>query len=93
MLRGESISSEVLDKADAAPAVERMKSGAIDLVINVPREWDERGRPDGYRIRRAAIDLEIPLITDLAVARKVVRAIRRHNAGSLRIRPWSAYVA
>ena len=43
------------------------------LVINLPRTYDESGRPDGFRVRRAAIDHETPLITDLELARAVVR--------------------
>ena len=36
--------------------------GSIDLVINVPREYDQQGRPDGYMIRRMAIDSGVPLL-------------------------------
>ena len=73
-------------------AVEAMRSGEIDLVINVPREHDEEGRPDGFIIRRAAIDLEIPLITDLWLARKVVRALNRYGLEDLAVKAWSEYI-
>jgi carbamoyl-phosphate synthase large subunit len=81
VLRSEGIGCEVLEpqpKSDgggATNAVEAMKRGKVDLVINIPRQFDDRGRPDGFLIRRAAIDLHIPLITDLCVARKLVRAM------------------
>jgi hypothetical protein len=35
--------------------------GLVDLVINIPIEYDEFGRPDGYHIRRRAVDAGIPL--------------------------------
>jgi carbamoyl-phosphate synthase large subunit len=49
----------------------------VDLVINIPRQYDREGRPDGYWIRRAAIDYGIPLITDLQLAKAVVELLRR----------------
>lgn len=87
---------EALEKDDVGSthraAVEAMRSGEIDFVINVPREHDEEGRPDGFLIRRAAIDLEIPLITDLWLARKVVRALARYPIEQLATKAWSEYV-
>jgi carbamoyl-phosphate synthase large subunit len=91
ILRAESISCEVLHKEDG-DASERMKSGEIDLVINVPREYDEKGRPDGYRLRRFAIDLEIPLITDLWLARRVVRGMERYRLEDLKAKHWDFYL-
>ena len=90
ILRAESIACEALDKHDGA--TEAMRRGAIDLVINIPREYDEQGRPDGARIRRAAIDLEIPLITDLWLARKLVRAVVSRELGDLRVKSWHHYL-
>jgi len=56
-------------------------------VINVPREYDELGRPDGALIRKAAVDASIPLITDLQLARAVVEALRRKNRTACRFSP------
>ena len=55
----------------------RDRRGEVDLVINIPREYDELGRPDGYLIRRRAVDAGIPLITDLQLARAVIEALWR----------------
>jgi carbamoyl-phosphate synthase large subunit len=52
-------------------------SGQVDLIINIPRQYDKQGRPDGYWIRRAAIDQGVPLVTDLHLAKAVVEALRR----------------
>ncbi|HNI61544.1 MAG TPA: hypothetical protein PKW11_16510, partial [Pseudomonadota bacterium] len=76
-----------------------LRSGAIDLVINIPRSFDSEGRPDGFLIRRAATDLEIPLLTDLQLARAVVRMLARvkppapGTTGTLRALPWREYLA
>ncbi len=96
ILLAEGIACELLDKeagGDLRDAVEVLRTGVIDLVINVPREYDARGRPDGFRIRRQAVDLEIPLITDLWLARRLVQAIARLGVDDLAVRPWHAYVA
>ena len=65
----------------------------VDLVINVAREYDAHGIPDGALIRRLAVDLEVPLITDLMLARAVVHAIITCPMESLEALPWRAYRA
>ena len=67
--------------------------GRVDLVINVPRSYDEFGRPDGYLIRRRAIDAEVPLITDLMLARAVVTALRNRNGKPMELRAWDEYLS
>jgi len=96
MLAAEGLPHETLDKTDDGgnwpKAVDAMREGKIDFVINVPRDYDDQGRPDGIRIRRAAIDLEIPLVTDLWLARKIVRAMSRHRLEDLKVKAWSRYL-
>ena len=100
-LHAEGIACEVVDKGEGGPessALRRLRQGAIDLVINIPRSFDEHGRPDGFLIRRAAIDLEIPLLSDLQLARAVVKMLARMQPsvgagpGSLHVLPWRAYL-
>ena len=64
----------------------------MDLVINIPREYDQQGRPDGYLIRRQAIDHGVPLVTDLQLARAIVEALRWRNPSSLEVIAWNDYV-
>jgi carbamoyl-phosphate synthase large subunit len=96
MLNGEGIECEALakDSRDFSKpqATALMESGQIDLVINIPRDWDAQGRPDGFRIRRAAIDLEIPLLTDQWLARKALQSIYKHEIENLSVTPWSDYL-
>jgi carbamoyl-phosphate synthase large subunit len=74
-------------------AVAAIDAGLVDLVINVPVEYDELGRPDGYLIRRRAVDAGIPLITDLQLARAVVAALCRKSMDDLDIRSYDEFIA
>ena len=61
-------------------------------MINIPREYDQFGRPDGYLIRRRAVDVGIPLITDLQLARAVVEALRWRKPADLDVIAWNDYI-
>ena len=94
-LRTLGIASTSLGKgpADGAGAIHAIEDGSVDLVINVPREYDELGRPDGYWIRRRAVDAGIPLLTDLQLARAVIEALRRKKLASLHTLAYDEYAA
>ena len=79
--------------ADGAGAVHAIDDGSVDLVINVPRSYDEEGRPDGYWIRRRAVDAGIPLLTDLQLARAVIEALRNRKPAELRLLAYDEYLA
>jgi carbamoyl-phosphate synthase large subunit len=66
--------------------------GLVDLVINVPRSYDELGRPDGYLIRRRAVDADVPLVTDLMLATALVDALRNRRSRTPAIRAWDEYL-
>jgi carbamoyl-phosphate synthase large subunit len=93
MLKEIDVACTVVGKGigDGATAVELIESGEVDLVINVPREYDSIGRPDGYLIRRAAIDAGVPLLTDLQLARAVIAALRHTSLETLAPRSWSDF--
>jgi carbamoyl-phosphate synthase large subunit len=75
-----------------AGAIKAINDGVVDLVINIPREYDQLGRPDGYLIRRRAVDAGIPLLTDLQLARAVVEALRHHNVKELSTLAYDEYL-
>jgi carbamoyl-phosphate synthase large subunit len=77
---------------DGTSAMELIDSGAVDLIVNVPREYDEYGRPDGYLIRRRAVETGTPLFTDLQLARAVIEALWRRRPGQLGIRAWQDFM-
>ena len=74
-------------------ALDVLERDLVDLVINIPREYDQYGRPDGYLIRRQAIDLGVSLVTDLPLARAIVEALRWRKPSSLEILALNDYVA
>jgi len=78
--------------ADGAGAVHAIDDGSVDLVINVPRSYDEEGRPDGYWIRRRAVDAGIPLLTDLELARAVIEALRNRTPAQLKLLAYDEYL-
>lgn len=98
VLRGEAIECTLVAKSEddtsgAPQATTLLREGKIDLVINIPREWDDKGRPDGFRIRRSAVDLEVPLITDMWLARKTIEAMSKYTVDDLQIKAWHEYLA
>jgi carbamoyl-phosphate synthase large subunit len=94
MLREIGVTCTVVGKGDGeGSAGELIGQGRVDLVINVPRDYDALGRPDGYVIRRRAIDAGVPLITDRQLARAVVEALRRRRPDTLELVPWDEWRA
>lgn len=95
VLQQVNIPCTVLSKVpgEGTSAMDVIDAGKVDLVINVPREYDQLGRPDGYLIRRRAVDAGIPLITDLQLARAVLEALRvKRHEGNLRVLAWDEYL-
>ncbi len=74
-------------------AMGAIDAGLVDLVINIPREYDHLGRPDGYLIRRRAVDAGIPLLTDLQLARAVIEAMRSRRIEDLKTLSYDEYLA
>jgi carbamoyl-phosphate synthase large subunit len=74
-------------------AMELIESGKIDMVINIPREYDSLGRPDGYLIRRRAVDAGVPLFTDLKLASAIITALRRTLHMKFPVRALDEYAA
>jgi carbamoyl-phosphate synthase large subunit len=96
MLAAVGIACTAVEKAPAAGALSGLdviEQGYVDLVINVPREYDEQGRPDGYHIRRQAIDCGVPLVTDLAFARALVEALRARRLTRLEPVAWNDFAS
>ena len=93
MLHEVGIPCTNVSKADGVPggAIELIEQGVVDLVINVRREYDRLGRPDGYLIRRRAVECGVPLFTDLQLARALIEALRWGDGRMLPNRPMDAY--
>ena len=68
-----------------------LAQGKIDFVINIPKSFASDEITQGYLMRRRAIDLNIPLITNLQVARLVVDSIAKYGLKDLKIKEWKEY--
>ncbi len=63
----------------------------IDLVINVPKNIEKEELDNDYLIRRQAADFNVPLITDLQVAKRLVEALQKTSLKDLKIKSWDEY--
>ena len=63
----------------------------IDLVINIPKNIEKEELDNDYLIRRKAIDFDVPLITNLQIAKRFVESINRISIEDLKIKSWDEY--
>ena len=63
----------------------------FDLVVNIPKNHTERELTNGYRIRRGAIDHNIPLITNARLASAFIEAFCTLSQDDLAIKSWNEY--
>ncbi len=68
-----------------------LSEGKIDLVINIPKSSEKVDLDNDYLIRRKAIDLNIPLITNLQFAKRFIKALKRYSTSNLSIKSWDEY--
>lgn len=64
----------------------------IHWVINIPKNYSHEEITDGYLIRRKVIDLNVPLMTNLQVAKLTVEALEQYTFDQLPIKSWDEYV-
>jgi carbamoyl-phosphate synthase large subunit len=69
-----------------------ISNGKIDLVINIPKNEEKFELDNDYIIRRKAVDLNINLITNIQVAKRFVKALRRYGETDLQIKSWDEYL-
>ncbi len=63
----------------------------IDMVVNIPRDLSVRELSNGYKIRRAATDLNIPLITNARLASAFINAFCTLRPEDIQIKSWQEY--
>ncbi|MCL1973569.1 MAG: carbamoyl-phosphate synthase (glutamine-hydrolyzing) large subunit [Bacteroidetes bacterium] len=63
----------------------------VDLVINIPKNYTKRELTNGYKIRRSAIDHNIPLLTNARLASAFIRAFSRFSVKDIQIKSWDEY--
>lgn len=72
-------------------ALDLLHNKEIDMVVNIPKNLTVRELSNGYMIRRAAIDLNIPLITNPRLATAFINAFCTINLDELLIKSWEEY--
>ena len=63
----------------------------FDLIVNIPKNHSKRELTNGYRIRRGAIDHNIPLITNARLAKAFIEAFCRMKQEDIKIKSWQEY--
>ncbi len=72
-------------------ALDYIKNGKIDLVINIPKNFQKEELTNGYLIRRAAVDFNVMLITNRQIAMRLIEAMDNNAMGHLQIKSWNEY--
>lgn len=72
-------------------ALELLHRKEIDLVVNVPKNLTPTELSNGYIIRRAAIDLNIPLLTNTRLAEAFIKAFTSLRTDEIEIKSWDEY--
>ena len=79
------------DEGKTPQALDMLHNKEIDMVVNIPKNLTARELDNGYKIRRAAIDLNIPLITNSRLASAFINAFCTMPLDKIMIKPWQEY--
>ena len=83
--------SEEAEGGDAPKALEMLHNHEIDMVVNIPKNLTSSELSNGYKIRRAAIDLNVPLITNSRLASAFIYAFCTTKLEDIDIKAWGEY--
>jgi carbamoyl-phosphate synthase large subunit len=72
-------------------ALDVIRRGKLDLVINIPKDATEDELTNDYMIRRAAVDNGVPLITNIQLAQRLTHALCEKTVETLEVRSWGDY--
>ena len=75
----------------APKALEMLHNHEIDMVVNIPKNLTSSELSNGYKIRRAAIDLNVPLITNSRLASAFIYAFCTTKLEDIDIKAWGEY--
>ena len=79
------------DEEGELQIMEMLNKKQIDLVINIPKNQTRRELTNGYKIRRAAIDYNIPLLTNARLASAFIYAFSTLSLDDIKIKSWDEY--
>ena len=72
-------------------ALDMLREHKIDMVVNIPKDLTVSELSNGYKIRRAAIDLNVPLITNSRLASAFINAFCTLSIDDIDIKAWGEY--
>ena len=79
-------------EADKEPqALDLLHRKQIDFVVNIPKNLTSNELTNGYKIRRAAVDLNVPLLTNARLASAYIRAFCDLTVDDIEIKSWDEY--
>lgn len=79
-------------EADMQPqALQLLHDKEIDFVVNIPKNLSPAELTNGHKIRRAAIDLNVPLLTNARLASAFIHAFTTLSLYDIEIQPWNEY--
>ena len=79
------------EEGDAPKALDLLHDHTIDMVVNIPKNLTSSELSNGYKIRRAAIDLNVPLITNARLASAFIYAFCTTKLEDIDIKAWGEY--
>lgn len=79
------------EQSDKPNVMQMIADHKFDLVVNIPKNHTKRELTNGYRIRRAAIDHNTPLITNARLASAFIEAFCEKGLADLQIKSWQEY--
>ncbi|MBR4597921.1 MAG: hypothetical protein IKO42_05960, partial [Opitutales bacterium] len=86
------IENTLVYSQDKTPnALELLHNKEIDMVVNIPKNLTSGELDNSYRIRRAAIDLNIPLVTNARLADAFITAFCQMPLDCIALKSWSEY--
>ena len=79
------------EEGDEPKALDLLHHHTIDMVVNIPKNLTSSELSNGYKIRRAAIDLNVPLITNARLASAFIYAFCTTKLEDIGIKAWNEY--
>ena len=79
------------DENKTPQALDLLHDKKIDMVVNIPKDLTPRELTNGYKVRRAAVDLNVPLITNSRLASAFIHAFCTLKPEDIDIKSWEEY--
>ena len=79
------------DEKKSPNTIELIKTGEVDLVVNIPKDLSQSELDNDYSIRRSAVDFNVPLLTNARLASAFILAFCRMGIEDLAIKSWDEY--